>query len=318
MRNLMLALTLLAFADAATAHAGPFPQTRPAPTVKAPAEPDMTNVDVLRLARAGFSDTLLVARIRAAKKPVFDLSSAALLELKEAGVSEAVVAAMIDPTAPALAAAPVPDTRTTDPKPAPRNDPTDPLAPHRPGIYVDVGTATPELVELEPTVFTQGKTGGLFTSALTWGLVKAKWKALINGAGAVRRVSSRQPAFYFYFQDQEHPVGTTAGSLASAASPNEFVLARMTPKGNRRELVVGEIGALGANSGTRSEDTADVEIEKLAPGVYRVRPAVPLYPGEYCFFHTAAAASANGGVSGRLFDFGIDGTEERDSMPAQR
>jgi len=76
-------------------------------------------------------------------------------------------------------------------------------------------------------------------------------------------------------------------------------------KGDHRELVVGEFGALGASSGTRSKDTIPIEFVKVAPGAYKVRTNQSLGPGEYCFFY-ASANMAMGMTGGKLFDFGID------------
>ena len=165
------------------------------------------------------------------------------------------------------------------------------------------------LVPLEPTVFSQGKSGGLFASAMTFGLAKAKWKAIVRGARAELRTSIQQPVFHFHFEDKSSGLGNTggfAGWVASASSPNEFVLVQMYEKPDRRELVVGEYNAFGSSTGTRSEDTVPLKIERLAPGVYRVTPTEPLGGGEFCFFYAAGAATLGGGVTGKPFDFGVD------------
>lgn len=168
--------------------------------------------------------------------------------------------------------------------------------------------ASPSPVQLEPTVFSQGKTGGIFASAMTYGLYKAKWKAVVRSAKANIRTDVQQPTFLFYFPERssEFGAGVFAGWLSAATSPNEFVLAQMTRKKTDRELVVGEFGAFGASSGTRSQDTVPMKIEKLAPGIYRVTPTEILGPGEFCFFYAAGAGSLGQGAAGKLFDFGID------------
>src|SRR5205823_1180032 len=98
------------------------------------------------------------------------------------------------------------------------------------------------LVPLEPTVFTGTKTGGVFTSAITGGLKKAQWKAVVRSARALQRATA-SPAFYFYFEREGAGLnnsGLIGALMFGASSPNEFVLARMTPAANERELVVGE------------------------------------------------------------------------------
>jgi hypothetical protein len=171
-----------------------------------------------------------------------------------------------------------------------------------------------DLIALEPTVFSQGKSGGFFTSAMTYGIKKINWKAVARGSAAGLHVNSPEPTFYFYFESKGSGLGNSggfAGWLATATSPNEFVLARMTSTSRDRELVVGELGAFGGNSGTRSKDTVDLQIDKLSAGIYRVKPARALQPGEYCFFYASGIGSMGvGGAStaGKLFDFGIYGT----------
>jgi hydrogenase maturation factor len=54
----------------------------------------MTNADVLKLKAAGFGDELIVAKIKSSKGE-FKLDTDALLELKKAGISDAVLSAMI-------------------------------------------------------------------------------------------------------------------------------------------------------------------------------------------------------------------------------
>ena len=60
----------------------------------ASAIPPMTNRDVIDLAAAGMGDDLILAKIRSSKR-AFDTSTAALVALKKAGISEAVLAEML-------------------------------------------------------------------------------------------------------------------------------------------------------------------------------------------------------------------------------
>lgn len=294
---------------AATAAA----QTPPARRAATPAAAGMTNADVIKMVKAGLNESLIIASIKQAEKRAFSLSADGLVELKAAGVSDNIMHVMLDPTAvvapPAAAPAAAPRAPVEEPKPARSVD--DPASPHDAGIYVDIGESSPKLVALEPTVFSQGKSGGILTSALTYGIKKAKWKAVVRGRAGNLRLRTAQPVFYFYFENKGSGLSNTGGFsgwLAGASSPNEFVLAKMDQKSNDRELIVGEFGMLGASSGTRSEDTVDMKIEKLSPGIYKVSPASPLKAGtEYCLFYAAGSqATLGGGGAGKLFDFGVD------------
>src|SRR6202158_2120898 len=88
--------------------------------------------------------------------------------------------------------------------------------------------------------------------------------------------------------------------------PEDFALARMDAKGKERQLVVGHASSFGGiTNGVRPEDSVQVDIQKVAPGVYKVSPVKPLAPGEYCFL-PSGAAGAFVTYGGRLFDFGVD------------
>jgi hypothetical protein len=276
----------------------------------------MSNDDVVAMMKGGLSEALIVATIRQARRRSFLLTPEALIQLKEAGISENILTVMVDPTAQVPFSAPPPSPRTAGGEL--RHD-DDPAAPHEAGIYVDVGKRDPELILLEPAVFSEMRTGGMFQYWLTEGLAKAQWKAVVRNRTANQRVHRLQPAFYFYFELKGAGLSNSAGwngFISGASSPNEFVLARMTQKRSDRELIVGEWGKFGAGSGTRGKDTVPMRIERLRAGVYRVTPAEPLaVGGEYCFFHAAvgnpslpagAVGLGGGPPVGRLFDFGVD------------
>lgn len=277
----------------------------------------MTNADVIKMVQAGLGETVVLSAIRTAPKTSFQIDADNLIALKKSGVSDNIVATMLDPKGAVPAAAPAttagvpmffpggsPDTR------ARVSDPTAPVeVPREPGIYVDLGAEKPNLMALEPTTFSQGKSGGYFTSALTYGIKKVKWKAVVRSKSAGFRIRQGTPTFYFYFEQKSSGLGSTGGFtgwLSGATSPNEFVLAKMDVKSKERELVVGEFGAFGSSTGTRSKDTVEFTVEKLSGGAYRVKTAEALLPGEYSFFYAAGAATFGGGATGKLFDFGVD------------
>ena len=69
---------------------------------------------------------------------------------------------------------------------------------------------------------------------MTYGIYKAKWKAVVRSPKANIRTAAERPTFYFYFEQTSSALGAVggfAGSLSAAASPNEFVLAQMSQKG---------------------------------------------------------------------------------------
>jgi hypothetical protein len=272
----------------------------------------MTNQEVVDLVKAGFTDDLIVARIHRAEQKAFDLAPAALVRLKEAGVSERVMLAMMGTERPSTAPTtpPLQTTGSNRKDPAARVLVSAVPAPsasadgREAGIYLAEGTEG-NLIPLEPTVFSGGKTGGIFASSISMGFKKAKWKAVVRSARAVQRVTSKSPVFFFYFEDTGSGLRGGPGNLG-ASSANEFVLARMSPTSHDRELVVGEWGLLGMSNGTRSEDTIEMSIERVRPGVYRVSPRTQLEAGEYCFFYAGGVSAFAAAGTGKLFDFGVD------------
>lgn len=292
----------------------------PAADTAGPQVKGLTNDDVIQMVQGGLGESVVIAAIRNAKATAFEVAPMTLLMLKKSGVSDSIVSAMIDPKAVTAVAAPVVatsplmsmpnvDTRARIDSPS-----ASPEIPREAGIYWDRGReGAHNLVVLEPTVFSAGKSGGFLTSALTYGIKKIQIKAVTRGGSAVLHIDEPSPTFYFYFENKTAGLGGggLAGWLSGATSPNEFVLARMISKKNERQLIVGEANFLGGSSGTRSKDTEDIKIDRLAGGVYRVRPLRPLELGEYCFFYAggisalAAPGQPGGASAGRLFDFGI-------------
>lgn len=269
-------------------------------TQAAAGDAGMTNADVVKLVRAGLSDALVVQTIRQAAATKFDTSTDALVQLKSSGVSDAVIATMLAPKARAT------DSAAPFPSAAPGNVPPTQEA----GIYLETDGLPEHAVPLEPTVFSQAKAGGMFASAMTYGLYKAKIKAVVRGPKAKVRASDKRPTFYFHFDQQSSRLGPGAfsGWLAGASGPNEFVLAQMIQKRDSRELVVGEWGAFTSSSGARTEDIVPIDAQKLAPGVYKVTPTEDLGAGEFCFFYAAGVNALGASVVGKLFDFGADAT----------
>jgi len=292
----------------------PPPQRQSAATA-----PGMTNADVIKLAKAGFSEELIIGSIRESKKRSFRLDADSMVELKNGGVSERVIRAMLSPDeaprALPVAAPPAPEPA----KPSPSipvvtgSTASDTAVPAElrtaaPGIYFAKDGSSKHLVALEPTVFSQGKTS-MFKTMVTYGIAKSKWRAIVSGARAHQRIPPGQVTFYFIFEQRSSgPGGTSgfAGWLAAATSPNEFILAEMDRKSGGRELVVGESNLYTTSTGTRAEDVVPVEIEKIAPGIYRVKTAESLAGGEFCFFYAAGVSAFTPGMTGKLFDFGVD------------
>ncbi len=240
----------------------------------------------------------------------YDTSANGLIALKSAGASDKVVTAIVLKSTGASAA---PQTGQADSVAPVGTNPDDPAAAHEAGIYIYDANAPvgQKMTMLEPSVYTQGKTGGMFASAMTYGIAKIKTKAVLRGAHANARVSDPQPVFYFYFEEQGAGLSHASTPFGGTSTPNEYTLLKFEVKGETRETVVGEMNAFGASGGTDEKAVTNFTYTKLRPGVYKVMLNAALQPGEYGFMSAAGggvvAVPYGGAVatgSSRIFDFG--------------
>jgi len=282
------------------------------------AQEPLTNESVIKLIKAGLSEEIVISMVKS-QPAKYNVGTDQIIALKKEGVPDRVLAAMIEKSAGSsgpTSAVIVPGVaRPTGATPAAGTeavgDPNDPMTPHDSGIYLYIRdrAGNPTMTLLEPAAYQGSKTGGLFTSALTAGLKKAKMKAVIPGSKATIRTNDLQPVFYFYFEDKAAGLGrspwTTGGNISS---PNQFVLVKLESKKNNRETIIGEFGALGASTGTHEKSMVAFKSEKLRAGLYKIVPALEMQPGEYCFMVSSGAMGAYGsGAAGamQIFDFGI-------------
>ena len=123
-----------AILGAQTPTKAPPPSNPPAKAAKPPAPAAMTNQDVIRLVKAKIADDLIVSKINQSKTK-FDTSVDGLVALKAAGVSDGVIAAMMNPGAKPAGPAPVAPTPSAPPPPPAAADTTRaPAAPERPAF----------------------------------------------------------------------------------------------------------------------------------------------------------------------------------------
>jgi len=107
------------------------PKTAPAKTTTTKAAPSRVD-SVIESVKAGLSESLIIRGLQRENKPV-DLTTADMVKLKNAGVSENIISVMLDPaSAPAAAAAPAapaPAPVAAAPAPAPAPEPVAAAAP---------------------------------------------------------------------------------------------------------------------------------------------------------------------------------------------
>ena len=252
----------------------------------------MTNDEVISLTGAGLNKSLIVDKIRSSKSR-FDLSTDALIKLKKAGVDDAVVAAMLQAKSGATTASSVAQVGTA------AGDPNDPLSPHDFGIYMfEEKNGAKVMTQLTPNVSAQNRTGGMFTSRLTYGIGKVKTKANLPGTTAQLQIKEAQPVFYFYLDAKSGGLNTSSGI---PSTPNEFALVKFNVRSDNREVTIGKSNAFGGKGGLSDEYVVAYAADNLGNGIFKVTPTTSLKNDEYGFYLINSGGSNTSAAIGQNF-----------------
>jgi hypothetical protein len=302
----------------------------PAQQPATPKRQELKVESVISRVQAGLSDEIIIARLRKEDR-AFDLTTEDMIRLKKANVSDPVLRIMMDPKAETkAAAAPSPSSAAamvqapsvasiigSSPSGATpaagagvSGDPNNPMTPHDSGIYLYTKdrAGQPLMTVLERAAYQGAKTGGLFATALTYGIKKAKTKAVIPGPRASIRVGDPALVFYFYFEDKAAGLGRSYFGISNLSNPNQFALLKLETAKSNRETVIGQFSAFSVSSGTDAKSMIAFKSERIRPGLYKVN-VDGLRAGEYCFLASSGALGAYGaGAAGAadIFDFGVD------------
>ncbi|MFN0213828.1 MAG: hypothetical protein ACKVT2_06190 [Saprospiraceae bacterium] len=253
----------------------------------------LTNAKVIRLSKLGLQPSVVITKIQNSYT-IFDVSTDGLINLSDNGVPSDVISEMMRVDAKSKEAV------------ANQRDLKDPLTKRSTGIYFyNPKDSIEPLRQVDPTVVSTNKSGGLgiaLAQAYTMGLAREKVKSSLSGGDSHLQIEETTPVFYFYFERNEH---RTADSwfFATATSPNEFVLAKLTENTNSRDLQVGDMNAYGGTSGVSNDAKIPFDYVKVSEGIYKVTFKEPLKPGEYCFLY--ANATPTSFSNDKVFDFGI-------------
>jgi hypothetical protein len=270
----------------------------------------LTNDSVVKMVKAGLSEEVVLSVVKSSPAK-YDLTPDQLITLKSAGVPDRVVAAMVERAsgggAPGVG-------KATGATPAAGTvaggDPNDPMSSHDSGIYLYAKDRNGEykLTVLEQAAYQGSKTGGMLGMALTYGIKKAKMKAVIPGQHASIKTPDGQPVFYFYFEDKAAGLGKGGFGAGSVSNPNQFALVKLDVTKSSRETIIGEFGVLSQNTGTSEKSMVTFKSDRIRTGLYKVVPNGPMQPGEYCFLVSQANMGAYGaGAAGaaQIFDFAV-------------
>ncbi|PYS99605.1 MAG: hypothetical protein DMF63_11005 [Acidobacteria bacterium] len=256
----------------------------------------MTNDEVISLSKAGLSTGIIVGKIRSSKSN-FDLSTDSLIKLKQSGVHDDIVAAMLEAKSGR--------STTTSTATNGGGDPNDPMSKHGYGIYLfEERGGERKMTQLAPNVSAQNRTGGTFTSSLTYGISKVKVKSNLPGRNAALQIRDTQPVFYFYLDQSSGGLNTASGI---PSTPNEFAMIRFNQRSDNREVTIGKSNAFGGKGGLSDEYVVQFTAQDMGNGVFKVTPSAALKTGEYGFYLlNSGNSNASAAVGAKFFDFGVN------------
>jgi hypothetical protein len=245
----------------------------------------LTNTKVIELHKTGIAPSIIVKKIQTSTCN-FDLSTNALIQLKSEKVPDEIVNAMM--------------TQQSDPTNV-VSSPNEPSSKHEAGIYFM--NDSKELIQLEPSICSQGKTGGHIGNIMSRGFAPTTSKATIDGNASRTQLHDSQPVFYFYFEKGNIELGGN-WYFNNATNPNEFLLVKTEVRKKTREFVPGTSANYGSMSGVADKFKQEFVFEKIASRIYKVTCKQDLVPGEYCFLY--AGSQSPNGIGQKVYDFGIE------------
>ncbi len=236
------------------------------------AQQALTNDAIVKMSKAGLSDDLILQTINT--QPVnFSTSAADLVSLKQAGLSDRVIGAMLSPhltTAASLKDSPTAGVDGVDEIGVYYKD--------RSGKWVQM---SPEIINF--------KSGGFLKSVATNGIVKQDQNGHLDGETAKLQVT--KPVDFLIYT----PEGT---------APNEYQLLKLRVSKNTREFRSSTGGVFHTSTGA-SRDSVDIVPTKVAPRRYTFTLDPSTAPGEYGVLPPGAVSTSNAASGGKLYTFRV-------------
>jgi hypothetical protein len=273
MRKAVCAVLFLAFC--------PFLVAQQVPFLYAEQEKALNNDAIIKMVKAQLSDDVIVTTINASPG-AYDTSPDGLIALKQAGVSDKVIAALVAKSAPASPDSAAPSTP----------DASAPSAPLPPGVdnvgaYCKDSGGNWQPLPSEVVIF---QSGGLVKHVASAGLVKEDLNGLVGGMRS-RLVVSTPITFILHV-----PQGRTA---------SDYELVRLHVVGNNRQFQSVAGGLIHESSGS-IRDEIDFSSTQIGPSVYQIVLNNGLGDGEFGFLEPQDTSSPKTPASsGKIFTFAI-------------
>jgi hypothetical protein len=258
----------------------------------------LTNEKIVRLSKMGLQSSVIINKIQTSFAR-FDVGTDALIVLSDNNVSSEVINVMMNIESAAQNEI------------ANQKDMNDPLTKRASGIYYYHPENTEKPIRrVDPTIASSMKSGGFGTALMqsyTYGLASSQLKSSLAGPHSRLQIDETNPTFYFYF-DNSSNLNSDNWFFATATSPNEFILLKLTEKKSDRETVIGSENYYGSSAGSSNKDAQAYTYDDLGNGVFKIMLTKPLKPGEYCFQYASSTPSSFN--NNKVFDFGIVSEEK--------
>lgn len=259
-----------------------------------PAQQEITNDSVIQMAKAGLGDALIIQSINATPSK-FGTSASDIIALKQAGVSERVIGAMI-----AKNGAPPPATLPPPPDPRMRLDigdqpPRDPLASGPAGISLE-GVEEPGIyykghngkwVFIEPELM-NFRSGGALKSYSTNHIIKEDKNGHLIGPTSPLALSKSTPILIY---------------MPAGASAIEYLLLRFRPGAQNSREFRSETGGVFHSTSGAMRDRIVFNPTRINSRMYEFTLPDEAGKGEYGIL--PPNQGGNAGQGGKIFTFKI-------------
>jgi hypothetical protein len=239
------------------------------------AQKSLTNDDVIKMAKAGLSDDIIVQSINA-QPGAFKTGGSDLVALKTAGLSDRVVGAMIGKGIPSANGA---------------HEPAPVVAPAAAGVD-EVGVyykdQNGKWVQMSPEIVNY-KSGGALKSFATNGIIKQDKNGHIAGKAAKLQLT-RQTSILMY--------------VTEGTAPEEYLLIKFRVNSDNREFRSQTGGVVHSSTGDQ-RDTVEFKATKIGPRMYQFDLTPDLKVGEYGILPPGAITSANAASGGKVYTFTV-------------
>jgi hypothetical protein len=238
------------------------------------AQQSLTDDSIIKMTKAGLDNDLIVQSVNS-QPGRFATSADDLIQLKQAGVSDKVLATMI--------------SKGTEVAPSVAPAIASPISSVPPGID-EIGVYYQDKqgrwTEMSPEII-NFKSGGFLKSLATDGIVKGDWNGHLNGTTAKLTLSAPVKILL------AAPEGTVA---------EEYQVLKLRVNSKDREFRSTTGGVFHASTGAK-RDSIDFTAAKIAPHIYEFSLPAGQAVGEYGILPPGSVSSANAASGGKLYTF---------------